>query len=93
MRNEYLTVNDHVMDRTDPKAPRIKDLPAYLEQTKQHANHRREILNTDFFHQMKTPALGGDGNSATQKVGDSNEPGEKSSFGQVYKNTFMKMMG
>jgi len=64
MRNEQLTVNSDVMDLSDPRAPRIKNLPAYLESTKKRAIHRREILNTDFFHSTKAQALGSDGNQA-----------------------------
>ena len=61
MRNEYLTINNDVMDLSDPAAPKISNLPEYLKSTKHRAIHRREILNTDFFHQ-RPQALVGDGN-------------------------------
>ena len=49
-RNYELILNNPVMDQTDPYLPTIKDLPAYLETTRHKAEHRREILATDFFH-------------------------------------------
>ena len=51
------------MDLSDPHAPKISKLDAYLESTKHRAIHRREILNTDFFHQ-RPQALAGDGSQA-----------------------------
>ena len=44
-----------MIDSSDPNAPKIADLPAYLDSTKKYAEKRYDMINQDFFYQAKTP--------------------------------------
>ena len=55
-RNAKLVQSNTVMDFSDARNPKIKNLGAYLETTRARAEQRKNILGQDFFSQLnKTP--------------------------------------
>ena len=44
-----MSLNSKTMDYSDKNAPKIKDLPKYLESAKSRAGQRKEIYDLDLY--------------------------------------------